>query len=75
MQWFENGAHKAYLAVANSTDAKSFYLFEENTTGIDAVQGARLNAQGMEIYNLNGQRVMNARKGIYIVNGRKVVVR
>lgn len=72
---FENGAHKAYLAVANSTDAKSFYLFEENTTGIDAVQGARLNAQGMEIYNLNGQRVMNARKGIYIVNGRKVVVR
>lgn len=72
---FENGAHKAYLAVANSTDAKSFYLFEENTTGIDAVQGARLNAQDMEIYNLNGQRVMNARKGIYIVNGRKVVVK
>lgn len=72
---FENGAHKAYLAVANSTDAKSFYLFEENTTGIDAVQGARLNALDMEIYNLNGQRVMNARKGIYIVNGRKVVVR
>ena len=72
---FENSAHKAYLAVANSTDAKSFYLFEENTTGIDAVQGARQNAQDMEIYNLNGQRVMNARKGIYIVNGRKVVVR
>ncbi len=72
---FENGAHKAYLAVPNSTDVKSFYLFEENTTGIDAVQGARLNAQDMEIYNLNGQRVMNARKGIYIVNGRKVVVR
>jgi len=35
-----------------------------------------LNAQGTmhnEIYNLNGQRVMKAQKGLYIQNGKKVV--
>ena len=28
-----------------------------------------------EIYNLNGQKVQNAQKGLYIVNGKKVVVK
>ena len=27
------------------------------------------------IYNLNGQKVSNAQKGIYIVNGKKVVLK
>ena len=27
------------------------------------------------IYNLNGQRVQNAQKGLYIINGRKVVIK
>ena len=28
-----------------------------------------------EVYNLNGQKVQNAQKGLYIVNGRKVVIK
>ena len=27
------------------------------------------------VYNLNGQHVENAKKGIYIVNGKKVVIK
>ncbi|MBQ8065026.1 MAG: Ig-like domain-containing protein [Prevotella sp.] len=43
------------------------------STGINAIQAEKLN--GAVVYNLNGQRVLNAQKGLYIVNGRKVVVK
>ena len=43
------------------------------STGINAIQAEKLN--GAVVYNLNGQRVLNAQKGLYIVNGRMVVVK
>ncbi|MBQ9187085.1 MAG: starch-binding protein [Prevotella sp.] len=43
------------------------------STGINAIQAEKLN--GVVVYNLNGQRVLNAQKGLYIVNGRMVVVK
>ena len=77
-----NGAHKAYLAVPVNTsatqgNAKSFFLFNEAdiTDAIDNVQSAEFKTQSTEIYNLNGQRVNTPQRGIYIVNGRKVVVK
>ena len=44
------------------------------TTGIDMVKGEGFKANG-ELYNLNGQRVAQPTKGLYIVNGRKVVIK
>lgn len=41
-------------------------------TGINAAKTAQQKA---EIYTLNGQRVAEAVKGLYIVNGKKVVVK
>lgn len=41
-----------------------------NTVGINTVATA---AQKAVIYNMAGQRVMNAQKGLYIVNGKKVI--
>lgn len=41
--------------------------------GINAVQAEKLNSA--VIYNLNGQRVQSAQKGLYIVNGKKVVIK
>ena len=32
-----------------------------------------MNAEG--IYNLNGQKVMKTQKGLYIKNGKKVVIK
>jgi hypothetical protein len=32
-----------------------------------------MNAEG--IFNLNGQKVMKAQKGLYIKNGKKVVIK
>ena len=50
------------------------YFGKENpTTGISTVVDN--NNQNNAIYNLNGQRVEKAQKGLYIINGRKQVVR
>ena len=68
-------AGTAYLAVpeANATGAKGFTLSGEST-GIEGVDANVENAKA--IYNLNGQRVASmAKPGLYIVNGKKMVVR
>ncbi|UKK47967.1 hypothetical protein L6475_12265 [Prevotella sp. E9-3] len=41
-------------------------------TGIKTMKAGR---ESEEIYNLNGQKVMKAQKGLYIINGKKVVVK
>ena len=67
---------KAYLEVAGATAPQLSIVFgDSQTTGINAVNGEGLKVQGSEVYNLNGQRVLNPTKGLYIVNGRKVVIK
>ena len=46
---------------------------EGDTTGIQTVNNNAAN-NGV-IYNLAGQRVMNAQKGLFIINGNKVVIK
>ena len=41
-------------------------------TGIQTVNTEK-NAEG--IFNLNGQKVMKTQKGLYIMNGKKVVIK
>lgn len=68
-------AGTAYLAVpkVNAAGAKGFTLSGE-ATGIEGVNANVENAKA--IYNLNGQRVASmAKLGLYIVNGKKMVVR
>ena len=68
-------AGKAYLEVAAGGGIK-FIGFEGNggATGIQGVEDAAEVENGA-IYNLAGQRVQNPTKGIYIVNGKKVLVK
>ncbi|MBQ7509298.1 MAG: hypothetical protein IJT53_00055 [Prevotella sp.] len=71
---FTVGAHTAYLP-ANVAGARTFigFDFEDNTTtGITSMHNSQCIMHN-EVYNLNGQRVMNAKKGLYIVNGKKVI--
>ena len=67
---------KAYLN-AGTAGARFFALsLDGETTGIGAalIDNGQLTIDNA-VYNLNGQRVMNPAKGLYIVNGRKVVVK
>ena len=67
----------AYLrtATGGAYAPEFFPLFTDSeTTGINAVKGSELMVNG-SVYNLNGQRVAQPTKGLYIVNGRKVVIK
>ena len=67
-------AGKAYLDVnAGTARALSIALDNEEVTGINNVQGSGVKTQGY--FNLNGQRVAQPTKGLYIIDGRKVVVK
>ena len=68
---FTVGANTAYLPA--TTTARNFIGLDNETTGISAalMNGERVNG---EVYNLNGQRVAQPAKGLYIVNGKKVII-
>jgi len=65
-----NGAHKAYLAVPEEVAGEAKFFTFGGETGINAVEAGKTNGV---VYNLQGQRVENAQKGIFIMNGKKVV--
>ena len=76
---FLNNAYKAYLpasavpAAANGAASFSF-RYGEGTTGIDEMTEQR--AESKEIYDLTGRRVEAiTAPGIYIVGGKKVLVK
>lgn len=64
-------AGKAYLEIPEGSDIKGFiFAFGNDATGI--VSSLKDTEEGT-IYNIAGQRVNKAQKGIYIVNGKKVL--
>lgn len=72
------GANKAYLKANNSAAANAFFTFDfdATATGVDSIN-AQENEENAEvkIYDLQGRRVANPGKGIYIVNGKKVLMK
>lgn len=74
---FTNGANKAYLAVKGKLSQMRGFSFESMTTGINNVVANTNNSKNAVIYDLNGRRIntLNAAKGVYIVNGKKVIVK
>ena len=79
--WYSNGSTKmkgfrAYfdfydvLSEVENASARIDFNFDD-TTGIKDIHGANGNAEGT--YDLQGRKVEEPAKGLYIVNGRKVV--
>ena len=68
-------AGKAYLQVpAASANRIMFFSLDGETTGISNVEAEA--EQGEKVYyNLNGQRIDTPDKGLYIVNGKKVIIK
>ena len=70
-------AGKAYLPAGEVTAPELNINFDDtndNTTGIENVESARSILDG-EFYNIAGQRVGQLTKGLYIVNGKKVIIK
>ena len=85
--YFANGqtvaTYRAYLHIASTLapdaeaeggEARMSFVFDDETTGINTAKGSQFTVNG-EYYNLRGQRVAQPTKGLYIVNGKKVVIK
>lgn len=66
-------AHKAYLPKELVTSgAKAFGFDFGDATGINEAKAAKADGA---IYSISGVRVAQPQKGVYIMNGRKVIVK
>ena len=72
-------ANKAYLPVADEDMpgegggfARLSLVFIDEAAGIAEIERMS-GVENEKVYNLNGQRVSKATKGLYIVNGKKVL--
>lgn len=70
--------NKAFLVLTSTeAQAKSFVLsFDDGeTTGIETINVEKNAAEDGVYYDLQGHRVEHPTRGIYILNGKKVVVK
>ena len=71
------GAGKAYLALSGGPKGAGARLsidFEDDVTAISSTRNSKFVEQN-EFFDLQGRRVAQPTKGLYIVNGRKVVIK
>ncbi len=52
-----------------------YFADEDFTQGIETIDNSQSSINNGAIYNLQGQRVVKAQKGVFIQNGKKVVVK
>lgn len=64
---------RAYFATTSGARVMTFTLDGEETTGIVTMENGELNIETGAIYDLSGRRVVAPTKGLYIINGKKVV--
>ena len=74
-------ARKAFLALSGEAAKASQFnmVFDENTTAINEHESHKSHELSGAWYTLDGRRIANGQKptakGLYIVNGRKVVIK
>ena len=68
-------AGKAYLRIIGGVaQAPAFIGFGNGTTGIQTIDNGKLTNDDV-YYDLQGRRVAQPTKGLYIVNGKKVIIK
>lgn len=70
--------NKAFLVLTSSeAQAKGFVLtFDDgSTTGIETIESSKNSTEDGVYYDLQGRRVENPTRGVYILNGKKVVIK
>ena len=67
---------KIYLK-ATGAGARSFLSFnaEGETTGIESIDNGQLIMDNGAVYDLQGRKVQNPKHGLYIINGKKVIIK
>ena len=69
-------AHKAYIQLDNADQAASLQInFGGEVTDINNARFNETNTKTNAYYDLSGRRVMRPQHGLYIVNGKKVIIK
>lgn len=64
---------KCYIDLTDTASKATFLSFGGETTGISNMEAAKANAN--EYFSLQGVKTMKPNKGIYIHNGKKVIIK
>lgn len=64
---------RAYFHTENAGARVLTLSFDGETTGIVSLKNGKLNIEKGDIYDLSGRRVETLKKGIYVLNGKKIV--
>ena len=73
---WSNGFRAFFEVVPDWAGAKFMFTVDgAEVTGITTIENGQLTINNGTVYNLNGQRVSHAQRGVYIVNGKKVVIK
>ena len=68
------GDNTAYLEVEDSsTPARGFFPIWDESNSIEDLEIESSNNSNLPVFDLQGHRVNNPQKGLYIVNGKKVI--
>ena len=67
------GGFKGY--VADDGNGAKELVFGNDATGVETIDNGQWTIDNSAVYNLQGQRVNKAQKGVYIQNGKKVVLK
>jgi len=71
-----NKAYLPYRPAAVGARVNGFAIqWDDETTGIRSIDNGKQSVKNGAIYDLQGRKVANPSRGMYIVNGRKVVVK
>lgn len=70
-----NGFRGYFHLQGDAVETRTFTLnIDDETTGINAISNAQETIDSA-VYNMKGQRVTNPAKGIYVKNGKKVIIK
>ena len=81
---FTVGAHTAYLLATDVSEARSFFSFDETSSVNEELRMKNEESAAAQIYDLQGRRMASSmfnvqssmlKKGLYIVNGKKYIVK
>ena len=64
---------RAYIKAKTPGARIANFSIDDETTGINVIEAT--DNSNNALYNLNGQKIQNAKKGIFIQNGKKVVIK
>lgn len=73
---FINSANRAYLVVGSEVNAAKSFVFDDSVTDIGNIEVVLLSHP--KVYNLQGVEVIGSAhlaKGVYIINGKKVIIK